>query len=106
MPNLKEPLAGVHGTFTVERDVVKLKDVRASAGPEGHVSAKGRLPLTPSAAHRVRALPLPVMMNAATSQARVTVLCRIFKLSATAPCVRNVVLSGCCHASMGTDPSI
>lgn len=55
VPSLKEPLSAVHGTFTVERDVVKLKDVRANAGSEGKVSARGRLPLTPQAAGKVRA---------------------------------------------------
>ena len=54
MPNVKDPLTGVHGTFAVDRDVVKLKDVRASAGPEGSLTAKGRLPLTPEAAEKVR----------------------------------------------------
>ena len=43
----------MHGTFTVDRDVVRLKDVRAAAGPEGSVTAKGRLPLTAQAAEKV-----------------------------------------------------
>ena len=48
---LKEPLSGVHGTFTIDRDFVKLKDIRANTGPAGRVTATGRLPVTPQAAN-------------------------------------------------------
>lgn len=53
MPHLREPLTGVAGTLVVERDVLKVKDLKAAAG-DGRVMAKGRLPLTPQAAKQVR----------------------------------------------------
>lgn len=56
MPHLKEPLTGVAGTLVVERDVLKVKDLKAAAG-DGKLAARGRLPLTPGAARRVRVVP-------------------------------------------------
>lgn len=57
MPHLREPLTGVAGALAVEGEVLKVKDLKGSAGEEGRLTAKGRLPLTPRAAREVR-LPM------------------------------------------------
>lgn len=54
MPHLREPLTGVAGSLAVEGDVLKVKDLKGSAGEEGRLAAKGRLPLTPRAATEVQ----------------------------------------------------